>query len=117
VQSVYATEFDMSLPRTTEAQVRVGREVSRSALQPGDLVFFRPGWKDRHVGLYLSDGLFLHASSSSGVATSDLTRPYWRKRWWQARRVIALADGPDSASESSSAAPDSADAPSTAPTW
>jgi cell wall-associated NlpC family hydrolase len=90
VQSVYRAEFQMSLPRTTDRQVRVGRAVSRSALQPGDLVFFRHGRKDYHVGIYLSDGEFLHTSSSEGVVVSPLDRAYWTERWWQARRLLDL---------------------------
>lgn len=91
VQSVFAREFRLQLPRTTEEQARVGRSVSRTRLQPGDLLFFRPGWKDRHVGIYLSDGEFLHASSSEGVTVSDLRRSYWQEHWWQARRLLPVS--------------------------
>lgn len=98
VQSVYANEFGIQVPRTTEEQVRVGESVSRSQLQPGDLVFFRPEWKERHVGIYLSDGRFLHASASEGVTVSDLGRAYWQGRWWQARRVLAFSPGSTEAS-------------------
>lgn len=99
VQSVYTDRFQHSVPRTTEKQVRAGVQVSRSDLQPGDLVFFRPGWKKRHVGIYVSDGEFLHASSSQGVAISSLDKSYWTERWWQARRLLPLSnDDPDAAS-------------------
>jgi len=99
VQSVYANEFGLEVPRTTEEQVQVGHAVSRSQLQPGDLVFFRPEWKTRHVGIYLSDGRFLHASESDGVRVSDLRRSYWEERWWQARRLLSLSsDARDSPS-------------------
>lgn len=94
VQSVFAEEFRLSVPRTTEQQARVGREVSRSSLQPGDLVFFRPAGKKRHVGIYLSDGDFLHASSSDGVRVSPLDRSYWTDHWWQARRVLRFSASP-----------------------
>jgi hypothetical protein len=66
----------------------VGTEVRRSQLQPGDLVFFRPSRKDRHVGVYLSNGEFVHASASSGVTVSSLDDRYWKRTWWQARRVL-----------------------------
>lgn len=102
VQSVYAEQFGRSLPRTTEAQVDVGRRVRRSALQPGDLVFFRHERKKYHVGIYVSDGEFLHASSSAGVTVSPLDRSYWTERWWQARRVLAVS--PDSSRSSASRA-------------
>jgi len=102
VQTVYANEFGLQVPRTTEEQVHVGQSVPRSQLQPGDLVFFRPEWKARHVGIYLSDGRFLHASESEGVRVSDLRRSYWEERWWQARRLLSVS--PDT-SESSAPAP------------
>jgi cell wall-associated NlpC family hydrolase len=90
VQSVYASRFQLSLPRTTDQQVRTGTRVSRSALRPGDLVFFRHGRKEYHVGIYLSDGEFLHTSTSEGVTVSPLDRSYWKKRWWQGRRLLDL---------------------------
>lgn len=102
VQSVYATQFDRSLPRTTEQQVKTGHRVDRSTLQPGDLVFFRPDRRTYHVGIYLSDGEFLHASSSEGVTISGLDRPYWNERWWQARRLLSISQ--DSSSSRSSRA-------------
>lgn len=108
VQSVYTERFDISVPRTTDQQVTTGRSVQRSALQPGDLVFFRPGWKKRHVGIYLSDGDFLHASSSQGVALSSLDNSYWTDHWWQARRLLPFS------SEESDKRPSSAPSPSNA---
>ena len=90
VQTIYRQALDQSLPRTTRAQARTGSSISSSALQPGDLVFFHVDTrKGRHVGIYLSDGDFLHASSSEGVTVSSLTNPYWKQRWWQARRLLA----------------------------
>jgi hypothetical protein len=66
-------------------------------------VFFRPGWKKRHVGIYLSDGEFLHASSSSGVTVSPLDRSYWQDHWWQARRVLSSGENAPAASPPPSA--------------
>ena len=87
-QALYADVLDLRLPRDTRRQSRVGTEVRRSHLQPGDLVFFRPSRKDRHVGVYLSNGEFVHASASSGVTVSSLDDRYWKRTWWQARRVL-----------------------------
>lgn len=84
---VYRDVFDKRLPRTTDAQVDVGRPVKRSALAPGDLVFFKTGVFQKHVGIYVSDDMFLHASRSSGVRLSSLASDYWRDRYWKARRV------------------------------
>lgn len=100
VQSIFAHEFRVGVPRTTEQQVRTGRSVPRAQLRPGDLVFFRPEWKKRHVGIYLSDGEFLHASSSSGVTVSNLRRAYWTERWWQGRRLLSMATDSTRASSS-----------------
>ena len=102
VQSVFASEFNVSVPRTTKRQVRVGSPVSQAELQPGDLVFFRPGFKKRHVGIYISDGEFLHASASSGVTVSPLERSYWQEHWWQGRRVLSLSGSDSDASPASS---------------
>ena len=99
VQSVYASRFQLSLPRTTDQQVRTGARISRSSLRPGDLVFFRHGRKEYHVGIYLSEGEFLHTSTSDGVTISPLDRSYWEKRWWQGRRLLSLS-GPSSRASS-----------------
>ncbi|MFF4900303.1 NlpC/P60 family protein [Streptomyces sp. NPDC001068] len=53
----------VSLPRTTYAQINAGRRVSRSELQPGDLVFFYSGIS--HVGIYIGNGQMIHAPNPS----------------------------------------------------
>jgi len=94
VQMAVARVFGQSVPRTTEAQARIGRRVDPSSLQPGDLLVFRPERGRRHTGVYLSHGEFLHASTSSGVRISDLRDAYWQRRWSQARRVPTEATPP-----------------------
>ncbi|OHV12874.1 C40 family peptidase [Kushneria phosphatilytica] len=89
VQRIYRDSFDISLPRTTAGQVLEGQRIERKELQPGDLIFFRPSSVGRHVGIYVDNGLFLHASSSSGVRLSRLDNPYWVSHYWQARRPEA----------------------------
>lgn len=106
VQSVFREEFQVSVPRTTEKQARTGKSVSRSSLRPGDLVFFRPERKKRHVGIYLSDGEFLHASSSEGVTISPLDRSYWTDHWWQARRLFSPSEESDTATARTADSPD-----------
>ncbi|MBB3140281.1 C40 family peptidase [Halomonas organivorans] len=88
VQRVFSEAFGLSLPRTTSQQVREGEAVSRDALRPGDLVFFRPPGYYRHVGIYVGQGRFLHASTSRGVKLSSLDNRYWRRHYWQARRPL-----------------------------
>ncbi|HSH56329.1 MAG TPA: NlpC/P60 family protein, partial [Halomonas sp.] len=70
VQNIFAETFQLLLPRTTSEQLSEGRPVSRDELAPGDLVFFRPPGVYRHVGIYIGEGRFLHASSSRGVMIS-----------------------------------------------
>ncbi|MFJ9868492.1 NlpC/P60 family protein [Streptomyces sp. NPDC101165] len=62
VQAAYRSA-GVSLPRTTYAQINAGRRVSRSELQPGDLVFFYSGIS--HVGLYIGNGQMIHAPNPS----------------------------------------------------
>lgn len=63
----------VSLPRTAAAQYAAGTPVSTSDLQPGDLVFFYPGIT--HVGMYIGDGKFIHASSPrTGIKVSVLAQ-------------------------------------------
>ncbi len=91
VLRVFQDAFGLTLPRTTKAQARIGQPVSRQALQAGDLVFFRLDRKNRHVGIYLGDGRFFHAASSTGVTVSRIDEPYWQHRYWTARRVLGEA--------------------------
>jgi lipoprotein Spr len=67
------------------------RRINRGKLREGDLVFFRVG-KGRkrsvdHVGIYLKDDRFVHASTSGGVIISSLDEPYYRKTWVAGGRV------------------------------
>jgi cell wall-associated NlpC family hydrolase len=88
--------IELTLPRSSEAQSKVGEEVKMSDLQPGDLVFFATGKKKRqitHVGLVTErkgkDHVkFIHASSSLGVVETNLLADYYQKRFRVARRVI-----------------------------
>ncbi|MDR5897910.1 NlpC/P60 family protein [Halomonas vilamensis] len=88
VQHIYRDTFDLELPRSTYGQVKEGREIDRQALQAGDLVFFRPPGPYQHVGVYVGDGYFLHASTSQGVTISRLDNSYWQRYYWQARRTL-----------------------------
>lgn len=83
----YKELFGKNLPRTVKEQVKRGRKIEKSSLQPGDLVFFRTGLFQKHVGIYLEDDLFIHASGSKGVTISSLNNAYWQKRYWQAQRI------------------------------
>lgn len=88
-QLTFKELFGISLPRMTTEQAKVGKKVEKSELQAGDLVFFKTGRgpNGRHVGIYVKDGTFLHASTKGGVIYSKLSSPYWSKTYWQARRL------------------------------
>jgi cell wall-associated NlpC family hydrolase len=88
VCSVYRTVYRINLPRTTEQQWEQGRQVNRSQLRRGDLVFFNTdGSGVSHVGIYLGGGLFTHASNSDGVTIDRLDSSYYAKRFIGARRI------------------------------
>jgi cell wall-associated NlpC family hydrolase len=87
---MYLAVAGMVLPRTSQAQSRCGNAVSRTDLRPGDLIFFI-SLSDRsvdHVGIYLGDTQFVHASPSKGVVVSSLLQDYYTKRYHSARRLV-----------------------------
>lgn len=79
--------LDIKLPRTTKEQAKLGTLISQNQLNTGDLVFFKTGKNVRHVGIYLQNKQFLHASTSKGVIVSHLDNVYWRKKFWKAKRL------------------------------
>jgi len=80
--------YDVELPRAANQQARIGKKVSLRALRSGDLVFFKTGLIQRHVGIYVGGHRFIHASQSRGVTSDSLENPYWRKRYWKSKRVV-----------------------------
>ena len=89
VYLTYLDSFSIQLPRTTEQQVKKGVKVNTQAnLKAGDLVFFKTGVRQKHVGIYLEKRTFLHVSTKKGVIISHLDNPYWKKRYWRAVRVL-----------------------------
>ena len=100
------------LPRRSQDQARVGNQVNRRDLQPGDLVFFQPDGKLSHVGLVTAangqgDAEFIHTSSSRGVILSRLSEGYWDRTYVKARRVWrgSYREAPLQASPQIAAAP------------
>ncbi|WP_058959743.1 NlpC/P60 family protein [Type-E symbiont of Plautia stali] len=89
VYLTFRDKFDMQLPRSTVDQTDIGTRIDKRDLLPGDLVFFKTGSGENglHVGIYDTDNTFIHASTSQGVIRSSLDNVYWRKVFWQARRI------------------------------
>ncbi len=82
--------FDIKLPRSSREQASVGTHVDKDSLIPADLVFFKTGGSSRinHVGIYLGDSRFIHASSTRGVVITSLNDKYYKKAYYGARRVL-----------------------------
>lgn len=90
VQYVYK-HFGYSLSRSSSTQANDGVAVSKSNLQPGDILIFRDTSNSRigHVGLYIGGGEFIHASNSkTGVIISSLSSASYQKRYVGARRIL-----------------------------
>ena len=88
VQRAYMDAFKINLPRTTKLMMKTGKRVTKDQLKIGDLVFFHPTRKYYHVGIYMGNGIFMHASSSKGVIKSKLDIKYWRRSFVKARRIL-----------------------------
>ena len=89
VQKVYGM-IGINLPRSARQQFQEGDPIDKAELSIGDLVFFRTYAPfPSHVGIYLGDNLFIHASSvKKKVSIDNLTTPYYFKRFIGAKRVI-----------------------------
>jgi peptidoglycan DL-endopeptidase LytE len=89
VKRIYEA-FNINLPRTSREQCRVGRVVGKDDLQEGDLVFFknRRANNTNHVGIYIGNNEFIHASSRKReVKVDNLDEPYFRQRFFRGVRV------------------------------
>lgn len=88
VQRAYMDAFHKNLPHTTKSMMKAGKKISKSQLKIGDLVFFHPTRKYYHVGIYMGNGIFMHASTSKGVMKSRLDLKYWKRSYVTARRIL-----------------------------
>ncbi|MGF1694186.1 NlpC/P60 family protein [Vibrio lamellibrachiae] len=87
VQVAYRDALNVTLPRTTLHQSKLGSSVNYNDASIGDLIFFKTSRTTRHVGVYLGERQFLHASTSKGVIISRVDNPYWASKFWHFRRV------------------------------
>lgn len=89
---MYQKVFGKKIPRSTADLSRMKmKKVSKNDLQTGDFVFFATSSKNKnkinHVGIYLKDGYFVHASTSKGVIVSHLYEDYYRRSWKRGGRI------------------------------
>ena len=88
-KEVYLDVYGINLERVTVNMAQSSRRISKRNLREGDLVFFRiNGRRISHVGIYLSNNKFIHASTSRGVIVSDLDENYYSRNFAFGGRVI-----------------------------
>lgn len=87
---VYEESARTTIPHHAASQYKLGTKISRKRLKFGDLVFFRDIESKgvSHVGIYVGNDNFVHASLSKGVVTSSMNQPYYKKRYVSARRLL-----------------------------
>lgn len=87
---LYKKVYRTKLSRNTDTQKQESNKIVKRNLREGDLVFFtssRSGKRVAHVGIYLKDDKFIHASTSQGVIVSRLNEPYYTKHWISGGRI------------------------------
>ncbi len=96
-RTVYDRFLGIDLPHSSGDQFQHSelQKINTRELQAGDLVFFASKTKKKkrinHVGIYLSNGQFIHASSSEGIIVSNLDEKYWRNRFVGSKRPVNLS--------------------------
>jgi len=88
---VMKSTYNINLKRTAAEQYEQSEKIEWADLKEGDLIFFKTEGRKNitHVGIYLTNNKFAHASTSQGVTISDLTESYWQKRLYSLGRVAA----------------------------
>ncbi|MGZ5189708.1 MAG: C40 family peptidase [Flavisolibacter sp.] len=89
MQTFYTSLYNMTIPRTAREQYYFSKKISRTEIREGDLVFFNTIGGISHVGMYLQNNKFVHASKN-GVTISDLYEDYWLKHFIGAGRIENL---------------------------
>lgn len=90
VQTFMAAIYGLSLPRTSAQQYQSSKRLRKEELQEGDLVFFKTRGRRAgisHVGVYLRNNKFVHASTSGGVMINDMNDSYYAAHYAGAGRV------------------------------
>lgn len=94
-QKTYGAVYNVPIRRTSKQQYRHSTHFKKyTEAEEGDLVFFRINRvRISHVGIYLANGYFVHASRSKGVIISSLTEKYWKRRYAGCGRIIREVRG------------------------
>ncbi len=90
VGNIYSIVYGVKLQRSSELIFKKNcKKIKKGKLEEGDLVFFKSGKKKKinHVGIYLKDNKFVHASASRGVMVSSLDEDYYKRNFMNAGRV------------------------------
>lgn len=80
-QFLFAAVYGFNIPRTAREQYNLTTRISRTELNEGDLIFFNTRGGISHVGIYLQNNKFVHASTSGGVMISDIFDEYWARKF------------------------------------
>lgn len=88
-RQIFLNALNIDLPRSAREQFNIGEPIEKEDLSFGDLVFFNTQRRSNpgHVGIYIGDNQFIHASRTLGVTISSLDETYYKKRYVGARRV------------------------------
>jgi len=84
---LHKTVFKSVLPRMAKDQYGASKKLERSEMKEGDLVFFNTRGGVSHVGVYLQNGYFVHASTKNGVVINNLNEGYYKQRFIGAGRA------------------------------
>lgn len=93
-KNVFSKSLKQELPRSSSDQFASGEKIDRNSLKFGDLVFFNTSRRNYpgHVGIYIGEDLFAHASFSQGVTVSSLESAYFKSRYVGARRNFEVSE-------------------------
>jgi lipoprotein Spr len=86
MQTICSTVFGVTIPRTAREQYAASKKISRTEIREGDLIFFNTIGGVSHVGMYLQNNKFVHASSG-GVTISDMYEDYWMRKFIGVGRI------------------------------
>lgn len=87
---LYSKVFNTVIGNNSRNIYSMVNPVDKTELDEGDLVFFKIGSRSiTHMGVYMGNNKFAHASSSKGVMISDLNEPYWKRYYYQGGRLLA----------------------------